>query len=200
MFTPASPAQRAKLPSPIEKKRGDGQERRCSHRHRPHSGRNSRRQSRRSTGTARSAGPPASPAQRAKLPSPIGSAGTAWSAGVHTGIARRWGPAQRPQGRGGADPNRWGGSRLGTYANREEAATARSTPPSGRTLHRETPTAIGSAARRLGTPTSPAQRAKLLSSDSGEGRGGAHRHRPHSGRNVSPTRRGGAAGARERPS
>ena len=98
MFTPASPAQRAKLPSPIEKKYGDGQERRCSHRHRPHSGRNSRRQSRRSAGTARSAGvhtgiarqraklpspiekkrrpgapvfTPASPAQRAKLPSPI---------------------------------------------------------------------------------------------------------------------------------
>ena len=52
MFTPASPAQRAKLPSPIKKKRGDDQERRCSHRHRPHSGRNSHRQSARSAGTA----------------------------------------------------------------------------------------------------------------------------------------------------
>ena len=56
VFRPASRPKAAKLPSPTTKKRGKGQERRSSDRHRGQRPRNSHPQPRRSAGTARSAG------------------------------------------------------------------------------------------------------------------------------------------------
>ena len=261
MFTPASPAQRAKRPSPIEKKYGDGQERRCSHRHRPHSGRNSHRQSRRSTGTARSAGvhtgiaraagetpvanrekargrpgapvfTPASPAQRAKLPSPVEkkhgdgqerrcshrhrprsgrnshrqsrrSTETARSAGVHTGIARAAGEtpiANREEARGRL------GAPVFTPASpaqraklpspiekkhgdgQERRCSHRHRPPAGETPIANREEARGRPGAPVFTPASPAQRAKRPSPiekkyGDGQERRCSHRHRPRSGRN-----------------